>query len=660
MSAHIAELVACDNEGGVRLTAASGAHALVDDPGDITSSAIDFGDLFRSTNDIGDLFFFTYSLSRNALLQWSAGAPDLLGSSFKDVALDGNLFLRHVHEEDRFFVLNALEQTIRQKIPLRITYRWIRPDTNVVRWLNCRARVEHLSSTMEDAMVGVVSDITRELSFASSGAELVNPLAVLDSLPSLVIAMDHECRVLRKNGNNHVERLAKSDLQFEVSKLEIGSALLDGIKNQPLRQHWERSLSEILDGTRPRFSARAGSPEGHLALEFIPLVRQGGIEGIVLSISDATATVDLERRVGSLQRSEGLRRVAAGATHHLNNALQSILGHAATIISRSEEGSFTRAASESIISLAERASHFTHEMLALDESHSRSLGAVDLNLIVMSALNRVEGLFVAPFKVTVDFGNPALVACSQSDLLGAVEKLIRSGAGLFAPDAGSVESELTVKTVGQNSDAESYSSVVVAASSPRGLLGEFLESDEIHLTLERSAEAAGARLTKEIVRNGLSQPIEARFALTFKGQSRPPLDMTTEEHSLQGKGKILVVDDDVMVLETVCAVLKGAGYDCYGASDANRALELASEHREEISLIMVDAVMPGMSTSALVRKLKKLKESCTVVGFSGAAPEHAAPLIEAGASTIIQKPIDPRALKARLDDLLAARTQERR
>jgi DNA-binding response OmpR family regulator len=57
--------------------------------------------------------------------------------------------------------------------------------------------------------------------------------------------------------------------------------------------------------------------------------------------------------------------------------------------------------------------------------------------------------------------------------------------------------------------------------------------------------------------------------------------------------KILVVDDEKSIRETVAYFLKNAGYEATTAADAKEAIKLVGEYRYDI--VLADIVMPKMS-----------------------------------------------------------------
>ena len=67
--------------------------------------------------------------------------------------------------------------------------------------------------------------------------------------------------------------------------------------------------------------------------------------------------------------------------------------------------------------------------------------------------------------------------------------------------------------------------------------------------------------------------------------------------------KILVVDDDVDIRETLGEVLRIEGYSVLLAANGTDALELAKKERPD--LILLDLMMPDMDGVAVLKELRK-------------------------------------------------------
>ncbi len=109
--------------------------------------------------------------------------------------------------------------------------------------------------------------------------------------------------------------------------------------------------------------------------------------------------------------------------------------------------------------------------------------------------------------------------------------------------------------------------------------------------------------------------------------------------------KVLVVDDDELVLIALETLLAPSGYDVTTASRGQDALEKLS--KGTFDLMILDILMPGMNGFELCKKIRELDQYRTVPIIMLTAKSSAADQqkgIDAGASLFLPKPIAPQRL----------------
>jgi CheY-like chemotaxis protein len=110
----------------------------------------------------------------------------------------------------------------------------------------------------------------------------------------------------------------------------------------------------------------------------------------------------------------------------------------------------------------------------------------------------------------------------------------------------------------------------------------------------------------------------------------------------RGQGEtLLLVDDEPHLRDIVARQLVGANYRVIKASNGNEALNLYEEHREQISLVILDLLMPGMSGKQCLEDLLVMDPNVRVLIASGAMNSAIeSDLKEIGARGLIAKPFE--------------------
>ena len=80
---------------------------------------------------------------------------------------------------------------------------------------------------------------------------------------------------------------------------------------------------------------------------------------------------------------------------------------------------------------------------------------------------------------------------------------------------------------------------------------------------------------------------------------------------------ILVVDDEDAIREMTKTSLETYGYKVLVASDGIEAIALYTKHQEEISVVLIDMMMPSMDGPTTIQVLRKINPQVKIIGLSG-------------------------------------------
>jgi DNA-binding NtrC family response regulator len=81
---------------------------------------------------------------------------------------------------------------------------------------------------------------------------------------------------------------------------------------------------------------------------------------------------------------------------------------------------------------------------------------------------------------------------------------------------------------------------------------------------------------------------------------------------------ILIVDDQQQVIRIAEVMLRAAGYEVHGASNATDALAIASQVGCGLNLLLTDMIMPDIDGHDLMLALRRLCPNVDTIVMSGA------------------------------------------
>lgn len=104
--------------------------------------------------------------------------------------------------------------------------------------------------------------------------------------------------------------------------------------------------------------------------------------------------------------------------------------------------------------------------------------------------------------------------------------------------------------------------------------------------------------------------------------------------------RLLIVDDDAIIRETLRILLRGNGFDVVGeASDGIKAMQMMEKHNPGI--VLLDISMPGASGLEVLEEIRQRYPKTQVIMISGEAKSDTVKqAVESGAVGYIVKPFN--------------------
>ncbi len=376
----------------------------------------------------------------------------------------------------------------------------------------------------------------------------------------------------------------------------------------------------------------------------------------LVSVHDLTEREALEEQLRRSQRMEGMGRLAGGIAHDFNNVLAVVLMSASSL--RDELG--PGHAGQDLIGTIEHASRRAAELTAQLLSFARRAPVRREPLAIDELAANVRGLCERTFGHAVAIagrlaGGRAAVMGDQAQLEQALLNLCLNARDAM-PAGGTLGIHARVEAPGEGAPLPGDGppglvAVLEVADTGIGMPPEVLAHlfEPFFTTKERGkgtglglATAYGiVRAHGGVIRVASEPGRGSRFEIRLPATERPATAAPVSRLGLApgGRETILVVDDEIGLRRTLGRALDRLGYRVEQAASGEEAVQRFAERPDEIALVLLDVLMPGIGGVAAFRELRRLRPDARIVVMTGYASGAELETLRAeGASAIMIKP----------------------
>jgi CheY-like chemotaxis protein len=122
---------------------------------------------------------------------------------------------------------------------------------------------------------------------------------------------------------------------------------------------------------------------------------------------------------------------------------------------------------------------------------------------------------------------------------------------------------------------------------------------------------------------------------------------------LKGKGGILLVDDEQMIIDVGKQLVEKLGYRVITAKSGKEAIDVYNEKRNDIDIVILDMIMPGMGGGETYDRLKETNPDIKVLLSSGYSINgQAREILDRGCNGFIQKPFNMKEISHKIKGIL--------
>ncbi len=115
---------------------------------------------------------------------------------------------------------------------------------------------------------------------------------------------------------------------------------------------------------------------------------------------------------------------------------------------------------------------------------------------------------------------------------------------------------------------------------------------------------------------------------------------------------IIIADDELRIRKLVGDFLRQAGYNVMEAEDGDEAFALFEKHKDSLSLIILDIMMPGLNGWEVTKKIRETSNLPVIILTARSEEFDELMGYESGADDYVTKPFSPSVLVKRVEALL--------
>ncbi len=397
-----------------------------------------------------------------------------------------------------------------------------------------------------------------------------------------------------------------------------------------------------------------------------------GFRGVVRDVTEIFKAErekrKLEKRLQHSQKMEAVGSLAGGIAHDFNNVLMGMQGNASLMLFDIDETNPHYRKIKNIERYVENGSSLTRQLLGFSRGGGYEVRVTDLNKLIKrtsSMFGRAKKeikihtkLLKKIWAVEVDQGQMEMVLLNL--YINALHAMPEGGDLHLLSENVVIDESSAGNLRLKQGEYVKVAVVDTGTGMDKDIQGKIF--DPFFTTKEKGrGTGLGLASASEVIKNhgGLIDVYSEKSKGATFNIYLPASDKKVIQEKeltlkiLKGTETILLVDDEEMIIEVNQEILKALGYNPMIARSGTKAIEIYKNNIDNINLVIMEMIIPGMSGKEAYDGLKKINPEIKVLLSSGySISGQAAEILEQGCNGFIQKPFKLRELSVKIREVL--------
>ncbi|MCK4836520.1 MAG: response regulator [Candidatus Aminicenantes bacterium] len=376
----------------------------------------------------------------------------------------------------------------------------------------------------------------------------------------------------------------------------------------------------------------------------------------------------MQRYVQQIQKMESIGTLAGGIAHDFNNLLTGIKGRISLMLMNMDASDPHYQHIKEIDNYTESASSLTRQLLGFARGGKYDVKPTDVNELV----KKQSQMFARTRKqITLheDYGADIwTVEVDRSQIQQAILNLLVNASHAM-PGGG----DIYIKTMNTEMDEKVFGK---ARMIPGRYVRISITDTGIGMDKATQQRVFDPFFTTKEMGRGLGMGLASTYGIiknhsgyinvySEKGEGstfnmylpasdkKIPKTRDLPREIMTGAETILLVDDEVFILDVASSMLEKMGYRILSASNGESALDIYNKKWQDISLVILDLIMPNMNGGEIYDRLKTINPEAKVLLSSGYGLNgQAAEVMKRGCDGFIQKPFDIKELSRKVREII--------